>query len=488
METLVKSSPEIQGVDSAGIAAFLDDVNENVNYLHSLILLRHGQVVAEGYWSPYNATDPHIMFSLSKSFTSTAVGLAVNEGRLKVTDPVISFFPDELPPEISDNLAAMQVQHLLSMSTGHADDTMQALHSAKDKTWVQAFLAWPVVYRPGTHFLYNTGATYMLSAIVQKLTGQTLLEYLQPRLFGPLGIENPPWENSPEGINTGGFGLSITTRDIARFGQLYLQKGRWEGQQLIPQAWVEEATASHISNSSRTNIDWKQGYGYQFWRCRHGAYRGDGAFGQYCVVMPEQDAVLAITSGLLDMQQVLNLVWEHLLPAMKSGPLPVNPAASEALEEKLKKLAIPTINLPAASPTAARVSGKKFGVAGNEFGINSVTLDFSPEGGGLTFTTGEEQSQVAFSYGKWQKGITKLFHPGPRKYAASAGWLDGQTLVVQLFYLTAVQGEVPALHVGRIPFGLTLTCRFEGDSVTINVDPNVSFEGDWKPRLEGKLA
>jgi hypothetical protein len=326
----------------------------------------------------------------------------------------------------------------------------------------------------------------MLSAIVQKLTGQTLLDYLKPRLFDPLGIENPRWESSPQGINTGGFGLSITTRDIARFGQLYLQKGLWEGQQLLPRAWVEEATTSHIPNSS-PNIDWSQGYGYQFWRCRHGAYRGDGAFGQFCIVMPEQDAVVAITSGLSDMQQVLNLVWDHLLPAMKDGPLPPNPSASAALEEKLTGLAIAPVNLPARGEVAAQVSGRRFAVAENDLGINTVTLDFAPEGGILTVVAGEDQSQVTFGYGEWQKGTTGLLHSGPRKYAASAGWLDGQTLVVQVFYLSPVLTEAAARQVGHIPFGLTLTFRFEGDTVVINADPNASF-GDQKPRLQGKLA
>ena len=137
----------------------------------------------------------------------------------------------------------------------------------------------------------------MLSAIVQKATGKTVLDYLRPRLFEPLGIENPTWETSPQGISLGGYGLSIRTEDIARFGQLYLQKGKWQGKQLVPAAWVEAATARQTSNGSNPKSDWDQGYGYQFWRCRHGAYRGDGAFGQFCIVMPEQDAVVAITSG-----------------------------------------------------------------------------------------------------------------------------------------------------------------------------------------------
>ncbi len=203
----------------------------------------------------------------------------------------------------------MRVRHLLSMSTGHAEDTTRYLREEKDGNWVKAFLAQPVEYEPGTHFLYNSGATYMLSAIVQKLSGLKVVDYLRPRLFEPLGIENPRWETWPQGINTGGWGLNINTEDIARFGQLYLQSGMWHGQRLVPAAWIEEATARQVSNGSNPDSDWEQGYGYQFWRCRHNAYRGDGAFGQYCLVMPDQDAVLAITSGVSDMQAVLNVIW-----------------------------------------------------------------------------------------------------------------------------------------------------------------------------------
>src|SRR3954463_7671168 len=178
----------------------------------------------------------------------------------------------------------------------------------------------------------------MPSAAVQKRTGQPVLDYLKPRLFDPLGIEHPTWETSPQGVSLGGYGLSIRTEDIARFGQLYLQKGKWEGKQLVPEAWVEAATARQTSNGSNPKSDWDQGYGYQFWRSRNGAYRGDGAFGQYCVVLPDQDAVIAITSGVRDMQAVLNLVWDKLLPALKSSTLPTDEESQKRLERTLKGL------------------------------------------------------------------------------------------------------------------------------------------------------
>jgi CubicO group peptidase (beta-lactamase class C family) len=317
--TLPTSTPEAQGIGSEAILAFLDAVEAADGLdLHSLMLLRHGAVVAEGYWAPYDAETPHMLFSLSKSFTSTAIGLLVAEGKLTIEDEVLPFFPNKAPAAPDANLRALRVKHLLTMTTGHDVDPTRAVRGSSE--WIRGFFAEPLLHEPGTHFVYNSLATYLLSAIAQRLAGQRILEYLRPRLFEPLGIENPTWEQSPEGIDVGGWGLSIRTRDIARFGQLYLQRGTWEGRQLVPLAWVDEATGRRVPNSS-PNPDWEQGYGYQFWRCRYGAYRGDGAFGQFCVVLPAQDAVLAITSGVTSMQAVLDLVWTHLLPAFGPAPL-----------------------------------------------------------------------------------------------------------------------------------------------------------------------
>src|SRR5687768_13854496 len=284
-KSLPRSLPEAQGVSSTGISAFLDEVEKSKIEFHSLMVVRHGKIIAEGWWAPYAAPLKHTLYSLSKSFTSTAVGLAVAEGHLKVEDTVLSFFPDDSPKEVNSNLASMKVKHLLTMSTGHVKDTIQPLRNSTDSSWVKTFLSQPVEREPGTFFQYNTGATYMLSAIVQKLTGQTLLQYLRPRLFGPLGIEGEDWETCPQGINTGGYGLRTKTEDIAKLGLLYLQKGKWRGIQILSPEWVEEATKIQIaSNSSKPTRpkeedDWAQGYGYQFWRCRPGGYRADGAFG-----------------------------------------------------------------------------------------------------------------------------------------------------------------------------------------------------------------
>ena len=357
---LPRSSPEAQGVSSSAVLAFVEAADKNIDSMNSFMLVRHGHVVAEGWWAPYDAESPHSLYSLSKSFTSTAVGLAIAEGKLSLDDEVLKFFPEDAPAEPSNNLKAMRVSDLLRMSTGHQTEPPRT----PDQPWTKTFLAQPVPFKPGTHFLYNTSATYMLSAIVQKATGMTVLDYLRPRLFEPLGIEHPTWETSPQGISTGGYGLSIRTEDIARFGQLYLQKGKWQGKQLVPAAWVEAATARQTSNGSNPKSDWDQGYGYQFWRCRHGAYRGDGAFGQFCVVLPEQDAVIAITSGVKDMQAVLNLVWDKLLPAMKPSPLARRRCGAEETRTDAER--------PVAAP-AGRLGLAREGV-GQEVRVSAPTI------------------------------------------------------------------------------------------------------------------
>jgi CubicO group peptidase (beta-lactamase class C family) len=330
-KSLPRSTPESQGVSSAQIRKFIETADQTVDTMHSFMLVRHGKVVAEAGWKPESPDKRHVLWSLSKSFTSTAVGMAVAEGKFSIDDPVLKFFPEEAPKEPSDKLKAMRVRDLLTMSTGHQEEPK--VREIKDQTWVKTFLNHPVPHKPGAHFQYNTPATFMLSAIVQKTTGQTVVEYLKPRLFDPLGIEDPQWDANPEGITLGGYGLHVRTEDIAKFGQLYLQKGQWNGKPLISADWVALATSKQVSNGSDPTKDWDQGYGFQFWRSRHNAYRGDGKDGQFCIVLPEQDAVIAITANTGNMQAQLNVVWDELLPAFNDGPLPENAEEQAKLKD-----------------------------------------------------------------------------------------------------------------------------------------------------------
>ncbi|HEY1871282.1 MAG TPA: serine hydrolase [Chitinophagaceae bacterium] len=320
--SLPRSTPEAEGVSSDNIIQFLDAAAKSKTEFHSFMLLRHGKVIAEGWWNPYRADLKHTLYSCSKSFTATAIGFAVTEKKLSLDDKVISFFPNELPDTVSTWLKELTVKDVLMMSDGMEPDPTGAV-AAKDTNWTKGFLALPILHEPGTQFLYNSLGTYMLSAIVQKVTGQKTLDYLKPRLFDPLGIQGIDWEANLQGINTGGWGLRVKTEDMAKFAELFLQKGKWNGKQILPESWVEEASTMKIMQdpnapqSKKDSSDWLQGYCYQMWRCRHNAFRGDGAFGQFMIVMPDQDAALAITAETADMQEEINLVWQYLLPAFK---------------------------------------------------------------------------------------------------------------------------------------------------------------------------
>jgi CubicO group peptidase (beta-lactamase class C family) len=334
---LPRSAPEAQGISSQAILEFVEAADK-INTLHSFMIVRHGKVVAEAWWKPEAADKPHVLHSLSKSFNSTAVGLAIADGKLSLDDPVLKFFPADAPTEPSDNLKAMKVRDLLTMTCGHETEP-KAVGGAPS---VKQFLAHPVPHQPGTHFQYNTMGSYTLSAIVTKATGQTTLEYLKPRLFEPLGIENPEWPSSPEGYSLGGYGLKLCTEDLAKFGHLYLQKGKWNGKQLIPEKWVEQATSKQVPNDQEGHktigVDWRQGYGFQFWRCTHNAFRGDGANGQLCVVIPDKDAVIAITADTGNFQGEMNAIWDKLYPAFQAGSLPEDAAAQEKLKEAIAHL------------------------------------------------------------------------------------------------------------------------------------------------------
>jgi CubicO group peptidase (beta-lactamase class C family) len=456
---LARSTPEAQGVSAAGILDFIDAIEREKFELHSFMMLRHGKVIAEGWWKPYGPEFVHTMYSMSKSFTSTAVGFAVAEGKLKVEDKVVSFFPDDLPATVSENLAAMTVKDLLTMSTGNEKEPTGVM--VKEENWARAFLAQNIAHKPGTQFMYNSAATYMCSAIVQRLTHQTVLDYLTTRLFAPLGIKGMRWETCPHGINTGGWGLSIPTEGLAKFGQFLLQKGKWKGEQLLPAAWVEEATQFHIQQPGgdkpdrpKAKNDWMQGYGYQFWRCQGTAFRGDGAFGQFTIVLPEQDAVIVMTSENKNMQGQLDLVWKHLLPAMDAK----EPKAADL--SKLKTLALAPQQ---GSKTSAAGVSKKYKLETNGLGLIDASFAFDDKT--CTFTA--DDHKVTCGFDSWQNSEAAFPGTPPRlisggmpkntprsKIAASAAWTDDRTLVMQWRYY-----ETP--HSDKV------TCVFDGDTVTI---------------------
>ncbi len=483
--TLPAAIPESQGVPSAALQRFLQAVHEQNIELHSLVFLRHSQVIAQGAWSPYSLDRNHMLFSLSKSFTSTAVGFAVQEGLLSVDDPVLKHLP-EYAKGLSRKWQALKVRHLLSMSTGHIVDPSDKTFGRRGGDWVKGFFSVPLEKEPGTHFVYNTAATYLLSVIVHRLAGMRILDYLTPRLFAPLGIQGATWEQCPRGYDTGGFGLMIKTHDIAKFGQFLLQRGAWQGKQLLNAAWIDEATGKHVSNGPADGTsDWGQGYGYQFWRCiPEGVYRGDGAFGQYCVVSPGHDAVFAINSGIGDMQAVLTLLWQHVLPAM-ADTLPEDPAAHQALQDALAGLRYDPPKAQPSSVLEAKWNGKTILLDKNPMHVRSLTLRFD-EGCcelttavtrryyGTLSSNANRGGRTTLVYGRqrWVQGEDASTEH-PHVQAASFTWEDGNTL------------RLTARDVNA-PFVTDLRLVFDGDEVLVQHKINVSFGSAEAAPVKGR--
>ncbi|MPR32494.1 serine hydrolase domain-containing protein [Salmonirosea aquatica] len=481
-QNLPRATPESQGVDTNGILNFLQAIQVSGLEWHSFMLVRHGHVVAEGWWKPFAPEFKHTLYSLSKSFTSTAIGFLVSEGKITVNDPVLKFFPKDAPADPGENLKAMRVKHLLTMNTGHDADTLPAIRNAEGKSWVETFLAQPVLHAPGSHFLYNTGATYMLGAIVYSVTGQTLEEYLEPRLFKPLGIVGYDWEKSPQGLNTAGYGLRVKTEDIARFGQFYLQKGMWEGKQLLPAAWIEEATSKQ-TESQKGDGDWSQGYGYQFWRCKPGFYRGDGAYGQFCFVMPEQDAVLVMTSESWDLQKSMNIAYENLLPAFAKGQLPEKPTELAILKKELSQLTLPVPQGSKTSPLAARYNDKVFTINKNSFNITELSVGLNKDSCVLKMATPGGMEKITFGWEDWKlnPGENKMRFPVatrleiPSRIAGTATWLDDNTLQLKQKFVDAIHGD-------------TLTLTFQGDTLAVDFMNSVSAHVKTFPDQRQKLT
>lgn len=338
-------TPESVGIPSQAVLDLLDELYRYGIEMHSFMLLRHGKVCAEGWWKPYGPQIPHIMFSFSKSLTSTAIGFAVQEGLLSLDDRLVDLFPDKLPENPSENLQKATVRHLLMMGCGHETEIPDLGRGEPD--WIAAFLHHPFVYEPGTKFLYNTAGTNLLCAILKKKTGKQLTEFLRPRLIEPLGMTDIRCQALPDGTEMGGAGYSLTTEDMARFITFVANRGNWEGKQLLSEEWFAQATSKQIENRGAGwdgDPDWQQGYCFQFWRCQpKNVFRGDGAFGQYGIVFPDQDAVLVITSASSRLQAVLTAVWEKLLPQMGEGTLPEDQAHYHVLSHRLKNLELATM-------------------------------------------------------------------------------------------------------------------------------------------------
>ncbi|MCB0667225.1 MAG: serine hydrolase, partial [Saprospiraceae bacterium] len=440
-------SPESQGVDSQAIIDFIHAADACDYEWHSFMILRHGKVVAKGWWDPFKPEYVHTLYSLSKSFTSTAAGFAREEGKIHLDDKVVSFFPDLAKMHSDPNLHAMTIRHLLTMNTGHEVDSFTRILTNFNKPWIPGFFEHPVEHPPGSKFVYDTGATFMLSAIVQMKVGMPIIDYLKPRLFDPLGIKDFDWVKSPEGICAGGFGLRVTTEAIARFGQTYLDGGKWNGKQVVPGSWVDEATAKH-TDSNPGDSEWSNGYGYQFWRCKlPNTYRGDGAYGQYCIVMPDQDAVVAVTSESWDMGKSMQIIFDHLVPGMSNEKVSENKSKLQELRKLQDNL---SLKIPQGNKNGiSELTGKKYRFDNNDFGVEKVELVARNNSIDFIFSTSMGEQKITAGIEQWLTNPASVKYPfpvffrtdHPSKIGATATLIEDNNLQLNIKMLEGIHGD-----------------------------------------------
>lgn len=446
--------PEQVGIESKGIIDFMDSVNTKQIQLHSFALLRFGKVAAEGFYKPHHKDQLHQIFSVSKSVTSAAIGIAIGEGLLTLEDQVIDYFPEKLKGEVHPYTAMMRVKHLLAMTTVHSKST-----NTQVDDWVASFLNTTPSRPPGTSFAYDTTGTHTLCAILQKVTGVTVLDYLRTRLFDPIGMGKVEWESCPMGINKGGSGIRCTTEDMARFGQLYLQKGVWDGQRILPEGWVELSTAKQVdTNNAKMLVDGPLGYGYQFWRTRNNAYCAFGAGGQLVVIIPDKEAVFVSTANTMKyrdgQQQILDSLWETLYPAMTNDTPTEDYPMKNQLQSRLNSLTICTPMGDKKSKLSDHVHGKRIDLSINPFEFHACEFRFSEDDGSLTFYK-DDQKKLVFGLMEWRSGTDPFV--GVNAYSSGC-WVDEKTFVIRTTMFEVNQE-------------FTLTCGWEQGILSIQVTP-----------------
>jgi CubicO group peptidase (beta-lactamase class C family) len=401
------SSPEAQGVDPRAIRALVEAWEGSGVRPFALTIIRHGHVIASTTWAPYRPADNVQKYSLSKTFTASAVGLAISEGLVDLDATAAAYFPEVT--DIGPRARAITVRNLLSMASGHSTETMPLLDWADP---VGSFLRIEPDEEPGSIFCYNQGCTLTLSAIVEKVSGKPLHDYLRPRLFDPLGVGEIHW--LPFGPYDMGFaGLHIPVDAVARLGLMLLQGGEYGGVHILSEAWTDDAMTVHIPNGP-DNPDWSQGYGYQMWQSRHG-WRGDGAFGQLCLVVREHDLVVAVGAQVEDMQLELDLVWQHLLPGLSDAPLPG--PYDDDLDAFLAARTLPTLR-SSSTPTGERYELVATGAAAAMVAATGrVVLDAE----GITIDDGTGPVTVPLGDSSWQRA-TATVGGSVTEVAGTGGW------------------------------------------------------------------
>ncbi|GAB3979145.1 serine hydrolase domain-containing protein [Plantactinospora veratri] len=424
---LPRSTPAASGVSSRAVAALLDRIEAQSVECHSIMVVRHGYVVAEGWWAPYSAERPHLVYSLTKSFTSIAVGLVIADGLLSLDDRVVDVLPDHVPADISEQGRRLTVHHLLSMTTGHRTDSLAEAWQLEPDDLVKGFLRVPFPEVEGTRHAYDNPTTFVLARMVERVTGRGLPELLDERLFKPMGVDHAEWDRVASGAAFGFHGLHLTTEAVAAFGELLLRGGLWGNRQLVPREWVQLATRRHIETQQiegwSENPDLLCGYGYQFWMSRHG-YRGEGAFGQQCVVVPSHDLVVVVTGSITQGEAITGALWDCLLPGLDDVG---SSRDDEILAERLRQLSFAPV--PGSAASGRSIKAEVDVSAEDSALLDGTTVIVDPVDRGWLLRLGSSLT-VEVGHGTWRESS-----PLGRPVVAAGAW-QGNTFVADLYVIT----------------------------------------------------
>lgn len=455
------SSPESVGIPSGAILKFLQRIDAERIGMHGFLLVRHNQIAAEGYWSPWSADRLHRMYSISKSFVSLAVGMMIDEGKLTLDTKVAQFFPDKLPDKLHPWLDASTVRDLLMMATAHSTTS----YTRNDPDWVWTFFNKTPSHPPGTIFAYDTAATVVLTAIVEQLSGIPFLDYMRPRFLDRIGFSPDAWcVRTPEGGSWGGSGVICTLRDMTKVALVCLNGGLWGDERLLPEEYVRAATAKQIDNAIRGHV----GYGYQIWRERDNGFSFRGMGGQFALCFPDQGFLftcIADIQGAPAGSTIPDVMYEELYPHLADAPLAADDAAHAELTAQIEQLAVLPLPGNADAPAAAQVNGAWYALEENAMGITRMRLAFDGDQGTWAYTNAQGDNEVRFGIGRMQAGKFPQRNyfgaqigtsPGT-EYAcmASAAWIDAQTLNLEVYITDDYLG------------GLRISFAFKGDEIGV---------------------
>ncbi len=483
METVM---PESAGVKSEDVIGFIDGLKSTEACMHSFIMVRHGKVFAEGYWKPIKPDMLHRMYSISKSFVSAAIGMLVGEGRISLDDRVVSYFPDKVPETgLYPYVADITIRDLLIMATPY---TRGASYSLRDKDWTATFFASPSSHPAGTIFNYDTSASLILNVIVERVTGMPFLEYMRKGLLDPIGFSRGTWcVKAPEGCSWGGSGVMATTRDLARFALVFLNKGCYNGKQLIPEDYVRAATSRQIDNDrDQTGERWNCGYGYQIWILKGGAFAFRGMGSQLAICVPEKDFLFVCTADTQGSQyqdrMIYELLWRHIIDNMAEPPAShklsktrMSTEAFNVLQKRCAALEFEPIKGKTGSGVLKSVNGICYTLSANPMSIKQIGIDINSgtNEGLLYYTNSRGDKKLRFGVGKYIEGGFPETHyfgdtigkPAGREYreTSCAAWVEENKLMIRTFIIDD--------HLGN----LTTTLSFKGDEIAVYMSKNAEF-------------